>query len=1159
MRLNKGYTLVLLLLITALSTILAVAQETTGGLQGTVKDTSGAVIPAAEVTVSGASLIGNKVAKSDSAGYFHFANLPPGAYTVEVTAKGFSTLKREGIVIEVGHLPSLDLALQVGGSEQVVEVVENAAPIDVTTTRTITNITQDVITNAPKGRSFQSVIQYAPSARNEPLAGRGTSPYTGTGGGGSSPGNNTNGQPVGYSVAGGADSENSYLVEGQETANIVGGYSNSNVPFEFIDEVQIKSSGVEAEHGGSLGGVVNVIVKKGNNAIHGQAFTYFESNNLDGSQSAFLQYDPSSSVFIDPQNPQIRRDSVAQLYQPKRDNFKIVQPGFEIGGPLVKDRVFFFLGFAPQYNSTVRQVNFGGSDGVQTFNQDQQTYFGTTNVDVAVTKKIRVSASWLTQYQRESGARLPLPDSIQGFQNTSTLSPVTNFTHGIGFSAPASTYAVHADITLSPTLIATTRFGYSFQNYHDFGYPTSGNRILFSNSGIYTVDPQTGQPNGATDANGNPLPDSLQQAEGTTNLAYSPFFTFKNVNKHQQFDQDIAWFKSGWLGTHNFKFGYQLNHLATDIVQLGNVPNVQLSPGQSYNPVSQVGLDNCGSSCQGLYGYLLVNDFGTAGQASNFNHGLFAQDAWTIGKGLTLNLGIRVDKEYLPAFANAGLSARPINFGWSDKVAPRLGASWDVFRNGKMKVFGSYGVFNDVMKLNLAVSSFGGQFWRQCIYTLDPNATDSSGNPTFDPNNINAAFVNGRACPSGPATAEANFAGGTTPAGLRFIENIDNRGTTGVAPGVKPYRQHEAVFGVDYQLAKTWTLEARWDRRRLDHVIEDTAIFDAANGVEKFTNVNPGQGVNSTFNGFSNFLYGNGGPTCDPAVCKIFPASRSYDGVEIRLNKTGNSRYSGMFSYTYSRLRGNYTGLTSTDEVDGFGGRNAPNNSRGFDEPYFQYTAHGTSSAGPLPTDRPNTFKGYAYYRIPEGSRNNTTLGLFQTAYEGTPQSTFLDVGFASTGSPIFPVFVEGRGKWADVSVDPTTGNITVNSVTSKRTPWYTQSDVSIAHEIKVNKNNEHQVLGFEANITNLFNQRAVTAYWDGLNSLNNNRPLAPNGLRIVNEGQYQAYMSPYDWPTIFNNNVINQAGGPPLPRAVVANSWYGMPFLFQQSRTVRFKVKFDF
>ena len=171
-----------------------------------------------------------------------------------------------------------------------------APVIDVTTNTNQTNITQDVLNDVPHGYSFQSVIQFSPMARNEPLMGA-TAGMTGNSGG-SLPGSNGNGQSVGFSVGGGSDSENQYLVEGQDTENISGGASGANVPFQFIQEVQVKSSGIEAEHGGALGGVVNVVMKKGQNVYHGSFFATYEGDSLNGSQNATLRYDPLGAPFV---------------------------------------------------------------------------------------------------------------------------------------------------------------------------------------------------------------------------------------------------------------------------------------------------------------------------------------------------------------------------------------------------------------------------------------------------------------------------------------------------------------------------------------------------------------------------------------------------------------------------------------------------------------------------------------------------------------------------------------------------------------------------------------------------------------------------------------------------------------------------------------------
>ena len=312
-------------------------QETTGGLQGTVKDPSGAVVPKAEIVLTGTSLVGSKNSETDSAGYYRFANLPPGFYTLTAKATGFSQLKRDGIAIEVGHLPTVDLTLAVGAAGTVVEVSAAAPVIDVTTNANNTNITNDVIADVPHGYSFQSVIQFAPMARDEPLAG-GSAGLTGNAGG-SAPGSAGNGNGVGFSVGGAADSENTYLVEGQDTENISGGASNANVPFQFIQEVQVKSSGIEAEHGGALGGVVNVVMKKGSNAYHGSLFTTYESDSVGWFSGRKLALQSSSNALRLHSRPRFAvlpaeegplQDWSVRLYRrrPDHEGPFVVLPGF---------------------------------------------------------------------------------------------------------------------------------------------------------------------------------------------------------------------------------------------------------------------------------------------------------------------------------------------------------------------------------------------------------------------------------------------------------------------------------------------------------------------------------------------------------------------------------------------------------------------------------------------------------------------------------------------------------------------------------------------------------------------------------------------------------------------------------------------------------------
>jgi hypothetical protein len=1183
----------------------AVAQETTGGLQGIVKDPSGAVVPNAKVVVTGSSLAGKKELETDSSGYYRFANLPPGTYNITATAKGFRTLKREGLSLEVGHLPSVDFTLELGATTEVVEVTSVAPSIDVTTTQNLSNVTNDVIANIPHGLSFQSVIQFAPMARNEPLAGASINGMGSGGTGGSLPGSSGNGQTFGFSIGGAADSESTYLVEGQDTENNSGGYSKANVPFQFIQEVEIKTSGIEAEHGGALGGVINVIMKKGGNAYHGELFAIYEPSGVDANPTnAFLRYNP-----LDSGNSGAGLDPGAQLYQAGKDHFRILQPGVYVGGPIVKDRLWFFTGFAPQINSLSKTVNFGskqGNAGNQYFTQDRQTYYGTARLDASLTQKIRLYGSWLYQYARETGNSLPISDSGQaGYLNASTNSPLTNFSHGLGWAAPNSTYNVGADISLTPKIVATTRFGYFFENYHDFGWPTTAPNVVWNTSGTAAFD-NSATPAGctptpakppipATACTGNPLPAALAQAAGTSTTPYLGSFTLFNANKHYQFDQDVAFFKGGWWGTHNLKIGYQLNHLTNVIDQNGNVPQVflNLGRGSSHGSFTSTGSGNCGTlsadwatsqasaPCAGLYGLAVVQDFSTilTKPASDYNHAFFAQDSWNVGHGLTLNLGIRIEKEYLPA--PAGYTIKSINFDWSDKVEPRLGVAWDPTGHGKMKLFGSYGVVNDVMKLLVAQTSWGAQAFEQCIYALGPNASGG-----FSATDLNLTYVKGRACPNGPATTQANFTTGSTPppglvdatSGVSLIENINLRPWEPVAPGVKPYRQHEFVFGGDYQISRDWAFEARYDRRRLDHVIEDASLADPAWG-ETYTIVNPGEGVNKTIDGYAAFLTSLGqdygvpgwafnGPGANFGTCPTCPANpkaiRNYDGVELRLTKSYSKGWSGSFSYTWSSLWGNYTGLTTTDQIDGGStGRNSPDTTRAFDQPFYYFGANGKSNDGPLPTDRPNTFKGYVYYQLSWGKGQTTTFGLFQSAYQGSPVSSYIDLAAMPFGQLVAEAtYIYGRGKWVNTTTDAT-GNITTGTPYDRRTPWFTQSDFNVGHRIKVG---EGKAIAFEASAFNVLNQRSVTAFYGGMNSVNFQTPLIPGAGLGLSSGAalYQTLESGYN-PQTWINGVPGSPAGcttacttPAVPR-VIQSAWYGKPFLYQNARSIRFTLRYTF
>jgi hypothetical protein len=162
MNLRTRNTLFLWVLAAAFLVSAAVAQETTAGIQGTVKDQQGAVVSGATVELTSPSLIGTKSTKTDSSGKYQFSALPPGTYELSVTAPNFKTVKQTNLDLAAGRLPIIDVSLQVGTVGETIEVSSAAPMVDVTQSKVQVSVSSEEMSNVPKGRSFQSLIPFAP-------------------------------------------------------------------------------------------------------------------------------------------------------------------------------------------------------------------------------------------------------------------------------------------------------------------------------------------------------------------------------------------------------------------------------------------------------------------------------------------------------------------------------------------------------------------------------------------------------------------------------------------------------------------------------------------------------------------------------------------------------------------------------------------------------------------------------------------------------------------------------------------------------------------------------------------------------------------------------------------------------------------------------------
>ena len=230
----------------------ALAQEQRGSLEGTVKDAQGAVLPGAVVEARSAALIGVRSESTDANGNYRFPALPPGTYQVTAALSGFQTTKSQIVQLSVGQVLRVDVTLPLGGVTEAVQVTAESTVLDVASARTATTLTARVIEELPRGRTFNTLLQLAPGVRAESKSGS-----VGVGG---------------YQFDGTSGSENVFVVDGVDVSNIRNGSLGVQdaIPFEFVQELQIKSGGFEAEFGGALGGVVNVISKSGSDTFRGE-------------------------------------------------------------------------------------------------------------------------------------------------------------------------------------------------------------------------------------------------------------------------------------------------------------------------------------------------------------------------------------------------------------------------------------------------------------------------------------------------------------------------------------------------------------------------------------------------------------------------------------------------------------------------------------------------------------------------------------------------------------------------------------------------------------------------------------------------------------------------------------------------------------------------
>jgi hypothetical protein len=864
-----------------LSNCFIYAQEQTGILIGVVTDTDGAFLPGVTVEARSPAQPGVAADVTDEEGEFRLLGLTPGTYSVKFSLPGFNTLKREKILVRLGRTFNLEVTLKQATLDEEITVVGESPVVDIKKSGSIVNYGKEMISKLPTGRDFTSIVNITAGVNDEAMGG-------------------------GTMVDGASSSENMYFVDGIDTTSMYTGDSSQRVLMEFVEEVQVKSAGYEAEHGGAMGGVINVITRSGGNEFHGEATVYFRSDELQAPPGGISA---TGSSAIQPFYHYLRINPIdnetAEIVDFPEDNWTQFELGFGLGGYIIKDRLWFFVSFLPRITDTARTVEFIQDGSIYTTSRSERSYFAQAKL-TAQFGGLRLSASYISDYYRWRGA---LPN-LDGTGPLHSEYPYPEY----GFNYPGHTISGRADWILSDNLFLGFNGGYYHINSHQTKEPP-GPRYYFARSNI-----------GSGASEEHPL--------GWYNYRFADGYqTIKDIQERYVANFDTTLFVD-LAGEHVFKAGIQAVRLAQDINDAYAYDINNFYWGVDYiSPVS--------GTHETEYGYLQVIDpYGLVAAAHSDRFAIFLQDSWTIANRFTLNIGVRAEKEDIPSFSDLPeYQDAPIDFGFKDKIAPRIGFAWDIFGDNSTKIFGSYGIYYDVMKLSISLFTYGG--FKRWDHAYDIRTLDWRYPETTHPDlSLAPDFVH---------IESLNWG----------IPSFDS-----TQPDMKPYSKVEYSFGLQRKLGEDISLTVRYLYNNILCAIEDMGILTPEG--EIYFNANPGSD-------WVNDLYrANGWPDCPKP-------KRRYHGVNIGLDKRFSNNWMAGFHYTWSELWGNFSGLAASDEA----GRQDPYYERSFDTWFAHRDQNMNEAIGKLATDRPHQVKLYGSYSFDWG----LTVGFYSYAMSGTPQA----------------------------------------------------------------------------------------------------------------------------------------------------------------------------
>jgi hypothetical protein len=1016
------------------SSLPAYAQQGAAVLTGTIVDTA-TKRPIADcvVTATSSALQGEQTVVTDKSGTYRIPSLPPGAYTIRLEGDGYKPYSRGGITLRVDSTIRVNAELLPEGlkAEEVV-VVGKAPTVDVGSSSTGVTLNQDFTSRlalAPPGgkgagyNSFESLATVAPGAQTD---------------------------TYGVGINGTTSPENGFVVDGVTVNDPAFGILGTPLSAEFIKEASIITGGYLPEYGKTIGGIYDVVTKGGSNEFHGSVFFNITPGALNGPVKTVSTIGSSEALTA----------SVNALR-----SF-----GADIGGPIVKDKLWFYAGVQFAFTTWNMQRNLSsfnympdgsttdghpagsvvpvlGANGLQT-----SQVFSTTN---ALATQQAIQYIGKLEYLINQDHHLTL--SIYGTPTTSGGNG--NYAFGTQTNAPPADlngpYAAVGNQTVSFANDASLKYSGAFNNkrqlldvtvgwhhQHQATNAADGSTVFQTNNpnvqagmpniyyrqstpAVHSISDFEPVPAGACSTVNVWTPPAGGTPGSATPTPTCPQTTYSGGGPG--FIDDVL--LDSWQGKGIFTellqlAGHHVIKVGADFKYDSYTHNKGYSGGDAYQENTSGG-NVVGGSYNDTrnYGFLAGPNQGIVlarytARTVTTDVGGFAQDSWSIFDKVTLNFGFRYDAQIIyGADTTLGLT---LPNQWS----PRIGVVYDFTQSGRSKLFANYARYYEGIPLDMADRSFPSEPQVTSNHVGNNSANVPVCNPT-----VPADYEQGGACTTNAGRIPSPYQFPTAPTAVSQLWARTGGSKEPVDPSISPQSSDEYVVGGEYEIFPDARVTVSYMHREMHRVVEDMSRDEA----NTYFIGNPGYGIASDFP----------------------KAVRNYDALTVAFTKMYSNTWLVTASYVLSRLYGNYSGLfvPETGQLD-------PNITADFDLKSLL-----PNQLGPLPGDHTHQFKVFAAkdWLLPAGQ--DILTGISFRSRSGIPLN-------ALGAHPLYGpsnVYIVPRG---DGGVLTNPGG-TSGEITSERGPWNSSFDLRLGYSVRLSK---ESTLALTMDIYNIFDFQAATA-----------------------------------------------------------------------------------